>query len=140
YNNSELRELYIDFPVGDRLNFRLGKQQIVWGETDFFRAMDVVHGFDYRWRSFVEPESDELRKPLILANMRIQIPEAQGSLQAFIRPGLDRGKDIGNTYDLSGGRWANQPNKGVDFFGPSAVPGMDLTHYDYHHPAGDVDD
>lgn len=140
YNNSELRELYVDFPIGDRLNFRLGKQQIVWGETDFFRAMDVVHGFDYRWRSFVEPESDELRKPLILANMRIQIPEAQGSLQAFIRPGLDRGKDIGNTYDLSGGRWANQPNKGVDFFGPSAVPGMNLTNYDYHHPAGDIDD
>lgn len=140
YNNADMRELYVDFPVGDRVNFRLGKQQVVWGETDFFRALDVVHGFDYRWRSFLEVENEELRKPLILANMRVQVPEANGSLQAIVRPGWDRGKDIGNTYDLSGGRWANQPNKGVNFFGPSPAPGMNLTNYDYHHPDGNIDD
>lgn len=55
-------------------------------------------------------------------------------------PGLDRGKDIGNTYDLSGGRWANQPNKGVNFFGPSPAPGMNLTNYDYDHPEGNIKD
>jgi hypothetical protein len=140
YNNADMRELYVDFPVGDRVNFRLGKQQVVWGETDFFRALDVVHGFDYRWRSFLEVENEELRKPLILGNMRIQVPEANGSLQAIVRPGWDRGKDIGNTYDLSGGRWANQPNKGVNFFGPSPVPGMNLTNYDYDHPDGNIKD
>jgi hypothetical protein len=139
YNNADMRELYVDFPVGERLNFRLGKQQVVWGETDFFRALDVVHGFDYRWRSFLEVENEELRKPLIMANMRIQVPEAKGSLQVMLRPGWDRGKDIGNTYDLSGGRWANQPNKGVNFFGP-AFPGTNLTNYDYHHPEGNIDD
>lgn len=140
YNNADMRELYVDFPVGDRVNFRLGKQQVVWGETDFFRALDVVHGFDYRWRSFLEVENEELRKPLILGNMRVQVPEVNGSLQAIVRPGWDRGKDIGNTYDLSGGRWAGQPNKGVNFFGPSPVPGMNLTNYDYNHPEGHIKD
>ncbi len=140
YNNADMRELYVDFPAGERINFRLGKQQVVWGETDFFRALDVVHGYDYRWRSFLEVENEDLRKPLILANMRIQVPEAKGSLQVIVRPGWDRGKDIGNTYDLTGGRWANQPNKGVNFFGPSPVPGTNLTNYDYHHPAGNIDD
>lgn len=140
YNKAELREFYADIPAGDRVSFRLGKQQLVWGETDFFRAMDVVHGFDYSWRSFLEVENEELRKPLVLANMRIKVPEANGTLQAFIRPGWDRGKDIGNTYDLFGGRWANQPNKGFNFFGPSAVPGVNLTEYDYDHPAGKKDD
>lgn len=140
YNNADMRELYVDFPAGDRVNFRLGKQQVVWGETDFFRALDVVHGFDYRWRSFLEVENEELRKPLILGNMRVQVPEANGSLQVIVRPGWDRGKDIGNTYDLSGGRWANQPNKGVNFFGPSGVPGMNLTNYDYNHPDGNIKD
>lgn len=140
YNDAQLREFYVDIPASKRVNFRLGKQQIVWGETDFFRAMDVVHGFDYSWRSFLEVENEELRKPLILANMRVQVPEAKGSLQVIVRPGLDRGKDIGNTYDLFGGRWANQPNRGVDFFGPSAVPDTNLTYYDYDHPAGKKDD
>lgn len=143
YNDATLREFYIDVPAGKRVDFRLGKQQVVWGETDFFRAMDVVHGFDYSWRSFLEVENEELRKPLILANMRIQVPEANGSLQAFIRPGWDGGKDIGNTYDLFGGRWANQPNKGVNFFAPSGLPAplpARLTYYDYRHPAGDKDD
>lgn len=140
YNNAALREFYLDVPAGDRVSFRLGKQQVVWGESDFFRAMDVVQGFDYSWRSFLEVENEELRKPLILTTMRIQVPEANGSLQVIVRPGLDQGKDIGNTYDLFGGRWANQPNKGFNFFGPSAVPGVNLTYYDYEHPAGKKDD
>lgn len=141
YDNADLRELYVDFPASDRVNFRLGKQQVVWGETDFFRALDVVHGFDYRWRSFLEVENEELRKPLILGNMRVQVPEANGSLQVILRPGWDRGKDIGNTYDLSGGRWAGQPNKGFNFFGPdSNNPGKSYTTYDYDHPEGNIKD
>jgi hypothetical protein len=140
YNNGRVRELYLDIPATSRFHFRLGRQQVVWGETDFFRAMDVVHGFDYSWRSFLEVENEELRKPLILATMRVQVPEAKGSLEVIVRPGLDYGKDIGNTYDLFGGRWANQPNKGVNFFGPSGAPGVNLTNYDYEHPEGDTDD
>ncbi|MCM2321566.1 MAG: DUF1302 domain-containing protein, partial [Pseudomonas sp.] len=58
YNDEEIRELYVDFPVGERLQFRLGKQQIAWGETDFFAANDLVHGFDYTWRSFLEPANE----------------------------------------------------------------------------------
>ena len=61
YNNEQIRDLYIDFPVNDRIQARLGKQQVVWGETDFFRALDQVTGFDYRWRSFLEVENEELR-------------------------------------------------------------------------------
>ncbi|HSV71539.1 MAG TPA: DUF1302 family protein [Methylibium sp.] len=134
YDQGELRELYVDYAPTERIKLRLGKQQVVWGETDFFRAMDVVHGFDYRWRSFLERENEELRKPLILLNTKFDVPEANGSLQVLVRPGWDRDKDIGNTYDLSGGRWALQPNKGVDFLAPG------LLNYNYHHPAGDVDD
>jgi hypothetical protein len=134
YNHGELRELYVDAAVGERIKLRLGKQQVVWGETDFFRAMDVVNGFDYRWRSFLERENEELRKPLILANAKIDVPEANGNLQVLFRPGLDRDRDIGNTYDLSGGRWSLQPNKGVDFLAPG------LLSYNYHSKGADVDD
>lgn len=132
YDEAELRELHVEFDASDRVQFRLGKQQVVWGETDFFRALDVVHGFDYRWRAFLEPENEELRKPLILANMTVQVPEADGALQVLFRPGWDRKEDIGNTLDLAGGRWRPQPYRGVDT--------LSATDYDARHPAGDVRD
>ena len=135
YNQEELREFYADVDVSDRVKLRLGKQQVVWGESDFFHAMDLVHGFDMRWRSFLEGENEELRKPLIMANATIQVPEARGSMQVIVRPGLDRGKDIGNTYDLYGGRWDLQTFKGADFLSPGVT-----MRYDYIHPEGDTRD
>lgn len=130
--NADLREFYVDANLGDRVKLRLGKQQIVWGETDFFHPSDVIHGFDYRWRQFLEGEGDELRKPLILVNAKIDVPEANGNLQILVRPGLDRKKDIGNTYDLYGGRWMPQPYRGNDF--------LTILPYDYEHPKGNYKD
>jgi hypothetical protein len=133
YNDADLREWYADFQLGDRTSLRLGKQQVVWGRTDFFRGLDIIHGFDFTWRSFLEVENEILRKPLILANAQIQVPEANGTLQLILRPGIDSEEDIGNTYDLRGGRWANQPNKGVDFFDLGVT-------FNYDHSSADPDD
>jgi len=134
YNRGEIRELFVDVDPTDRLHLRLGKQQVVWGETDFFHLTDLIHGFDFRWRSFLERENDEVRKPLILLNAKLDVPEANGSLQVVVRPGLNRDRDNGNTYDLSGGRWALQPNKGVDFLAPGGLT------YDYRHPDANTKD
>lgn len=135
YNSVRLREYTVEFEPTSRIRMKLGRQQVVWGETDFFRALDIVHGFDLRWRSFVEPENEELRKPLILANTTIDVPELNGALQILLRPGWDEGNDIGNDNDLYGGRWGLNTFRTVDFLVPGAV-----THYDYDHPAGDEDD
>lgn len=134
YNDGDIREAYIDWKATDRVSLRLGKQQVVWGESDFFTANDMVHGFDYTWRLFLEPENEELRKPLILATAFVDVPEANGTVQGFVRPGLDRGSDIGNSYDVMGGRWGFQGNNRgmIDLL--SVVP------YDYDHPDGDKDD
>lgn len=132
YNQADIRELWTEFNVGDRVSFRLGKQQIVWGESDFFHAMDVVHGYDLSWRLFFEGENEEWRKPLWLLATKVQIPEAKGQIHAFVRPGWDRCKDIGNTYDIRGGRWFFQPYRGYDL---TAV-----TDNDCDHPDGDKDD
>src|SRR3990167_4832298 len=40
YNEADIRELWGEFQAGDRATVRLGRQQIVWGESDFFHAMD----------------------------------------------------------------------------------------------------
>ena len=119
YNRNEIsdviRELYVDFPVGDRARLRLGKQQIVWGETDFFAANDLVHGFDYTWRSFLEPANEELRKANIIAKLNIDVPEFDGGLEMFVRPGWDRESDIGTEFDVYGSRWSTQSTAGIDF-------------------------
>ena len=131
----ELREWYGDFNIGDRWSLRLGKQQVVWGKTDFFSGMDIVNGYNFRWRSFLEPENEQTRKGLIMANLIADIPEADGNLQIICRPGVDRNKDIGNSYDLYGGRWATQPYRGTDF--------LDKNHtldYNLDHKEGEQDD
>ena len=115
YNKSDIRELYVDWQATNRVKFRFGRQQIVWGETDFFAANDMVHGFNWTWRSFLEPANEELRKPLIILKTNIDLPEANGAIEAFIRPGWDRKKDIGTELDIYGGRWSSQPYAGVDF-------------------------
>jgi hypothetical protein len=134
YTNFDFREWYGDFKFGDRFLFRGGKQQVVWGNTDFFSGLDIVNGYDNSWRSFLEAPNEQRRKPLIMANLTTEVPEYDGSLQLILRPGLDRDKDIGNTYDIFGGRWAQQPNKGVDFFANH------LMTYNLDHPEGDQED
>ncbi|MDF1817134.1 MAG: hypothetical protein P1U54_00685 [Immundisolibacteraceae bacterium] len=129
-----MRELYVTFDVGKRTHFKLGKQQVVWGETDFFRAMDIIHGYDLTWRSFLETENEELRKPLILANVEIDVPELGGTLQLIYRPGWDEGADVGTTAPLGGSRWAPQPWTGNN------VPASIIGPRNFHHSAGDEDD
>ena len=114
YNNFDFREFWLEAPIGDRVTVKFGRQQLVWGESDFFHAMDVVHGYDLSWRLFFEGENEEWRKPLILLSTKIRIPEANGLIAAYVRPGLDRCSDIGTTYDFRGGRWFVAPYRGFD--------------------------
>lgn len=114
YNNFDFREFWVEAPIGDRVTVKFGRQQLVWGESDFFHAMDVVHGYDLSWRLFFEGENEEWRKPLILLSTKIRVPEANGLIAAYVRPGIDRCKDIGNTYDTGGGRWFFAPYRGFD--------------------------
>lgn len=61
---NDLREAYLDLRFrGAPLSFRIGRQQIVWGETDNFRMLDRVNPLDLSWH--LQQETwDELRIPL----------------------------------------------------------------------------
>jgi hypothetical protein len=128
-----LREIYFDVNLfDDRLMVRIGRQQLVWGESDFFQAMDVVHGYDYRGRLFYE-NNEEWRKPLMLFNFRLDFYELGGSLNWYIRPGWDRADDMGSNYNIEGGRWIPHPYRGVDFT-------QFTDSYRTDHKSGDWDD
>ncbi|MEL7029992.1 MAG: LysM domain-containing protein, partial [Pseudomonadota bacterium] len=57
----ELREAYIQGDLLD-IDWTIGKQQIVWGESDGFKVLDVVNPQSFR--EFILPEFDESRIPL----------------------------------------------------------------------------
>lgn len=60
-----LREFYVDatLPVkNDLLNFRIGKQQVIWGRTDLFRVLDVINPVDYS-RNNIYDELEDIRIP-----------------------------------------------------------------------------
>jgi len=69
FENS-LREAYADIKLADiPVSFRLGKQQIIWGEADDFRMLDRANPLDTSWHYIMEvpPPSfgwDDLRIPL----------------------------------------------------------------------------
>lgn len=132
YNNFDVREFWVEGNLGDRTTVKFGRQQLVWGESDFFHAMDLVHGYDLSWRLFFEGENEEWRKPLILLSTKIRVPELKGLLAAYVRPGWDRCEDIGNTYDIAGGRWFFQPYRGFDL--------TQVTTKNCEHKAGDYKD
>lgn len=62
------RELYTDAVIGDWW-IRLGKQQIVWGKTDFFRLQDVINPVDFGQHFFFDSFED------------IRIPQWMASIQ-----------------------------------------------------------
>lgn len=132
YNEAEIREFYAAFPLTERIKVQLGKQQMPWGEADFFHATDVVQGYDTRWRSTLERENEETRNPTWLANIEIAFPEVDGNLQLIYGPGWGSGRKVVNNIDLAGGRFAGAGYHGVD----STL----FTPYNYHQSSGDTSD
>jgi hypothetical protein len=47
------------------LIFRVGRQQVIWGESDQFRLMDIINPLDTTWH-LQQEEWDKLRIPLWL--------------------------------------------------------------------------
>ncbi|MEH6639375.1 MAG: DUF1302 family protein [Porticoccaceae bacterium] len=61
----KVREAFVDFLMPP-FTLRLGRQQVVWGETDNFRALDVINPLDLSWHWSRESWED-IRIPLWMA-------------------------------------------------------------------------
>lgn len=62
----ELRELFLDADIGPG-HLRIGKQQIVWGESDGLKVLDVVNPQDFR--EFILDDFEDSRIPLWAFNL-----------------------------------------------------------------------
>lgn len=86
YNNAHaefsLRELYIDFDWG-RSDWRIGKQQVVWGEADGIKVLDVVNPQSFR--EFILDDFDDSRIPLTMVNVEYALG-GEFSVQGLLIP------------------------------------------------------
>lgn len=89
--DNDLREFYIDFRLKQiPLSVRMGRQQIVWGETDNFRLLDRTNALDLSWH--LQQESwDELRIPYWMFKGLYDIgrigPLSDTFIEAYYNPG-----------------------------------------------------
>jgi hypothetical protein len=70
------RQAYVDGRIKG-VDVRLGLQQIVWGEADGLRVLDVINPLDYR--EFILEDFLDSRRPLWAA--KVDVPAAGGSFQ-----------------------------------------------------------
>lgn len=111
----ELRELYLDGSVGPAL-LRLGKQQIVWGEADGLKVLDVVNPQDFR--EFILDDFEDSRIPLWAANL--ELPFGSSVLQLLFVPdptvhhipGLDSAEDPDEAFGFTAPMF--RPDKAVN--------------------------
>jgi hypothetical protein len=73
----ELREFYVEGALGRTL-FTVGKQQIVWGQADGLKVLDVVNPQDFR--EFILPEFSHSRIPLWAVNAEVPLGGVTGQI------------------------------------------------------------
>lgn len=81
-----LRDCYIDY-ISDRLDIRLGKQQVVWGQADGIPILDRVNPFDLT--EFWLQDFRDLRIPLWMINIKYS-PRIDSILQILIIPDFEQ--------------------------------------------------
>ncbi|MBL4744388.1 MAG: DUF1302 family protein [Cycloclasticus sp.] len=131
--SAEIWELFVDVKKG-KLWARLGRQNIVWGESDGVRLLDVINPMDNAWHPFEGGGElfDHRRIPLWMARVTYQLPIKDMSIDAFYNPGdfvPTVQADIGSPWNVN-----PLPRNGVGDpadgflvagspFGPTLAPG-----------------
>ena len=72
HGRAELRELFWEHELGASY-WRLGKQQVVWGEADGLKLLDVVNPQSYR--EFILDDFDSSRIPVWMLNVEYLLPD-----------------------------------------------------------------
>ncbi len=146
----ELREAYIDTEIGSTF-LRVGKQQVVWGQADGLKVLDVLNPQSFR--EFILDDFEDSRIPLWMVNAEIPVGEALLQLLWIPDNTYDDIPEPGATFTFTSPLIVPELPPGVpvtisplnrsdDFFGDSDVGaklsvffgGWDLSlNYAYHY-------
>ena len=112
YAELSLRELYLDTEWAG-IYWRLGKQQVVWGQADGIKVLDVVNPQSFR--EFILDDFDDSRIPLWMVNA--ELPLGEGGLQLLWIPDTTYHElaEPGSPYFLTSSKWVPDipPGTGV---------------------------
>ena len=79
-SEAELREFYVERAFGSH-RMVLGKQQVVWGQADGFKVLDVVNPQDFR--EWILEDFEDSRIPVWMAKMEFSLGRSQLQLLAI---------------------------------------------------------
>lgn len=110
-HRAELFEAYGDIWLGDTA-LRVGKQQVVWGQADGLKVLDVVNPQNYR--EFNLPDFEDSRIPTWMLNVQHPVGE-DATLQFLVIPDLTFNElaDSGSQFTITSPELAPQPVPGV---------------------------
>ena len=93
YNENEFRELYVDFNAAEWLSFRVGRQQVTWGDLGQYRLLDVINPVDTSWHFGALESFEDQRIPLWILKTLVDVEPLEGSLEFVWVPMLDDPED-----------------------------------------------
>ena len=105
YNEADLREFYVDIETTDWLSFRLGRQQVVWGDINSYRLLDVVNPESTTWHFGPLESFEDTRVPLWSAKAMFEMKDIDHFVEFLWVPMLDRKEDTVNTPLTFVGAW-----------------------------------
>ena len=113
YDEEDVREIYLDVDITEQFHVRIGRQQVVWGEADYLRILDIINPRDLGWHIQLEPWED-IRTPNYMIRAFYRFPSIlRSSLEVVWVPGWDDEEDRVNRLPPDGisaiGRWTPHP-------------------------------
>lgn len=101
-----LRELYLETYAGG-WDFKLGKQQLVWGTADGIKLLDVINPTDFR--ELNQNTMEDSRIPVWMAKVERELDANRGNMQFVLSqakpnviPGLNDDGDAGHPFIMQG--------------------------------------
>ena len=109
--DADFREYYLTKYWGNDFYMKIGRQQVVWGETDLLRISDIINPLDMSWWINLQNWED-IRIPLRMINMGYNIPESAQDLrfEVVLNPEDFRPNNVaapGANWDPTWSTWAN---------------------------------
>ena len=105
YNEVDLREFYVDVEATRWLSFRIGRQQVTWGDIGSYRLLDVVNPTNSTWHFGPLESFEDTRIPLWILKTFIEIKDWDQSLEVVWVPAIDRDEDLVTTPLTFVGAW-----------------------------------
>lgn len=127
HSSFSIREWYVDTEVANSF-WRVGKQQVVWGQADGLKVLDVINPQSYR--EFILDDFDDSRIPLWMLNVEIPVG-GDDSLQLLWIPDLSY-----NEYAIAGSVYqATSP-----LLVPTLPEGYELAVFHQNKPSSVIKD